>query len=157
MIQRYALVFFVRALRDSADSSNTSLSNEQYAWIGPLSISKGCDRTDIFSPFNQTQVKLGSENPGIFTDGSCYLDWIARSYNLQLDPELLPRQDISSQAIGDIHDSNKTGQQCRTNRWNKISQSYCNFDQNSKYTFQVTSQRNLTILFDKCKLFGVEG
>ena len=60
-------------------------------------MSKGCDRADIFSHFKQTQVKLGSENPGIFTDGSCYLDWIARSYNLQLNPNLLPRQDICSQ------------------------------------------------------------
>ena len=56
----------------------------QYAWVGPLSFYRGCDRAkamnldDVFkhlSPFN-------GENPGVFTNGLCYLKWIAEQYGM---------------------------------------------------------------------------
>jgi len=65
---------------------------ERFAWQGPLSTSYGCDR-HIFPFFFPGGDTLGSryhaENSGIFTDGRCYLEWIADQYNMDLSPALL--------------------------------------------------------------------
>ena len=53
---------------------------EQYAFTGPLSMSKSCDNILIYD----NKITYGSENPGIFTDAHCYLPWIAASYGMKL-------------------------------------------------------------------------
>ena len=137
--------------------SNINLSEAQYAWIGPLSISKGCDRAAIISNDDGDQVKLGSENPGIYTDGSCYLDWIAEEYEMKLDLRFLPEKDLCFHGCGDLNDVNKTGLGCLAYSWRSNRASNCNFSQTSKHTFPVARNRSITITFDRCKLFGVEG
>merc|ERR1719450_208329 len=51
-----------------------------YAFTGPLSMHKGCDK--ILKQDNQTIY--GSENPGVFTDARCFMDWIARQYRMRM-------------------------------------------------------------------------
>ena len=52
----------------------------QYAFTGPLSMSKSCDNLIILDE----KVTYGAENPGIFTDAYCYLPWIAETYGMSL-------------------------------------------------------------------------
>ena len=47
-----------------------------YSWEGALSTYRGCT---IENP-----ERFAGENPGVFTEGSCFLEWIADSYGLQL-------------------------------------------------------------------------
>jgi hypothetical protein len=54
----------------------------RYSWAGPLSFSKGSDY-NVKVPKNTIPLKFSS-NPSVFTDGRCYLDWIAAQYNLTL-------------------------------------------------------------------------
>ena len=53
----------------------------RYSWIGPLSLSKGSDRT-VGSDYGG--LVDYSSNPAVFTDARCYLDWIAAQYGLSL-------------------------------------------------------------------------
>jgi hypothetical protein len=52
-----------------------------FSWIGPLSLSKGSDRSLISNSGNLIGY---SSNPAVFTDAFCYLDWIAAQYGLSL-------------------------------------------------------------------------
>ena len=134
--------------------SELNLSEKSFAWVGPLSINKGCDRAVII---NGTKVSFGAENPGIFTDGSCYLDWIAEEYGLELDPELRPKTNHCSKDSGDLADKDRTGINCRSNLWTEKKESYCIFSKSQNYNFQITSKDSVNVKFDSCKLFGVEG
>ena len=147
----------VRPFQKTVVSSNFTqydLSEEQFAWVGTLSMSKGCDQAVII---NGTRVSLGAENPGIFTDGACYLDWIAKEYGLQIDPKLRPKKELCLQGSGDLDDADRTGLNCRTNRWRTDRKSYCIFSKGQKYEFQVSGKDTVPVIFDTCKLFGVEG
>jgi len=60
----------------------------EYSWEGTLSSYRGCS-TELISTFEDTpSIVVGGrfvgENPGVFTQGSCYLQWIADSYDLRL-------------------------------------------------------------------------
>ena len=52
----------------------------QYSWVGPLSFYSGCDKAWILQ---LNTVYEAGENPGVFTDGSCYLDWVADQYGMR--------------------------------------------------------------------------
>merc|ERR1711892_1579642 len=56
---------------------------DRYSWIGPLSMSKGCDITWTY----QKSIIFASQNPNVFTDGYCYLDWIAKQYGMEMPPD----------------------------------------------------------------------
>ena len=55
-------------------------SPSQYAYTGPLSMSKSCDQIWILD----NAIQYSSENPGVFTDAYCYLPWIAAMYGMKL-------------------------------------------------------------------------
>ena len=55
-------------------------SPTQYAYTGPLSMSKSCDQIWILD----NAIQYSSENPGVFTDAYCYLPWIAAMYGMKL-------------------------------------------------------------------------
>ena len=126
---------------------------ERYSWQGPLSMYKGCDGAWIL---NGTRVNYGGQNPGVFTDGACYLPWIAEQYGLEVDPSLRPSGNACAPSSGDLLDVNQT--RCITNRSTAKKLSYCAFSWNSVLELKVAKEKNSKrIVLDKCKLFGVEG
>ena len=60
-----------------------NVAKEQFAFTGPLSMHKSCDKIAIFD----NKITYSSENPGIFTDAYCYLQWLAEEYGLKLPDE----------------------------------------------------------------------
>ena len=66
--------------------SKTSSQEEQYAFTGPLSMSKSCDQILIVD----NKITYSSENPGVFTDAYCYLPWIAAMYGMKLPESYIP-------------------------------------------------------------------
>ena len=64
---------------------------EQFAFTGPLSMSKSCDNILIYD----NKITYGSENPGIFTDAYCYLPWIAGEYGMKLPESYTPKDTCS--------------------------------------------------------------
>ena len=60
-----------------------------YSWEGILSSYRGC-RAEPYSRISRRQsrqlvgARFIGENPGVFTEASCYLPWIADSYGLTL-------------------------------------------------------------------------
>ena len=100
---------------------------DQYSFVGPLSISKGCDRTRSDPEF---RFVYRGENPSVVTDAYCFLDWIAEQYGLVL-PETYHKKSTCSQSRGDRSDVNKRF--CRTSIG-----TYCDF--------------NGTVV-DQCRLF----
>jgi len=103
----------------------------RYSWAGALSMSKGANYPRI-SP---TSVVMLSNNPTVFTDGSCYLDWIAAQYNLSLPADYtVPAH--CSQSTGSKQDVNQTT--CVS--WPIITGtpygnvSYCNFSYSSYHS-----------------------
>ena len=60
-----------------------------YSWVGSLSMYKGCDQAATgytlgASAFNSPR----GDNPGIFTQASCHLSWIAEQYGMTLGRKL---------------------------------------------------------------------
>ena len=55
--------------------------NPRYSFVGPLSMSKGSDRSFSVNTFYLYDY---SSNPAVFTDARCYLDWIAAQFGLVL-------------------------------------------------------------------------
>ena len=64
-----------------------------YSWEGALSFYRGCDQLRLIFCFTSVNIVLLQldgisisigENPGVFTEGSCYLPWIAESYGMEL-------------------------------------------------------------------------
>ena len=70
-------------------------SPNQYAYTGPLSMSKSCDQIWILG----NAIQYSSENPGVFTDAYCYLPWIAAMYGMKL-PEDYTSKESCSRTIG---------------------------------------------------------
>ena len=87
----------VRPFTSSGDGANP-----RYSFVGPLSMSKGSDRT--FSPGNS--LIDYSSNPAVFTDARCYLDWIAAQYGLVL-PADYAKPATCATASGDRAAANK--------------------------------------------------
>ena len=75
-----------------------------YSWVGPLSLSKGSDRT-VLSDYSG--LIDYSSNPAVFTDGRCYLDWIAAQYGLSM-PAGYTRPEACAVASGDRAAVNNT-------------------------------------------------
>jgi len=108
---------------DTGDSGSGLLVKRMqkgYSWEGPLSFYRGCQNE--FLSFGQS-VQTGlafyvGENPGVFTEGACYLKWIADQYGLTLAKGYNTK---CTEASGSIKDSNKNvcqasnGQQCAFN------------------------------------------
>ena len=125
--------------------------SESYAWVGPLSFYRGCDRS-VAQDVETTVSVFNGENPGIFTNGGCYLEWIAQQYlmvgtNSHTDCD---------KTLGDRNDSNKTD--CST-----FSGQKCDFTSGYSVESFYTSlglglfndPRN--IIFDRCVLRTIEG
>ena len=108
---------------------------EQYAFTGPLSMSKSCDNILI----NDNKITYGSENPGIFTDAHCYLDWIAASYGMKLaDGYVRPLS--CAQSRGDRANINQS--KCMGRDTKSLDVKECYFRGN---------------LWNSCRLFSEEG
>jgi len=62
----------------------------RYHWVGTLSMSKGCDQTEVRYTYKQIYdidvpvFDTKAENAAVFTDGLCYLDWITQQYHMKL-------------------------------------------------------------------------
>jgi hypothetical protein len=118
-----------------------------------LSLYKGCDQAHIFE---QNKVSYGAENPGVFTDGACYLTWVAEQYGLKVDPQLQPEGPVCAPAKGSRADVNRT--RCFTNRNTDDHMSFCVFSRTSVFEIEIAKEGPpLRIILDKCKLFSVEG
>jgi len=116
---------------------------DQYSWIGPLTLSKGCDKAiDLLTNDQVFKVFLYSgENAAVVTDATCYMKWIADQYGLRLTQEYQKKQSCF-QGRGNKMDFNQT--LCRTSFG-----TYCNFSAVENKTGQV---------WDKCQLYTpVEG
>ena len=140
---------------DTGDSGSglvtQRVDGESYAWAGPLSFYRGCDREGA----QDTQIRLSvfnGENPGIFTNGGCYLEWIARQYGMVGDNT----SSDCDKTSGDMTDSNKTD--CVTYKGRKCDFA-SQFSTESFYT-NVGLQLNKDprdLVFNKCVLRTVEG
>lgn len=93
-----------------------------YSWEGALSFYRGCDQPRL----DGIRISFG-ENPGVFTEGSCYLPWIAESYGMQLGEGLSTG---CRPASGDIEDRDK--KECKA-----FNGENCDF--NSDFVFNFTS------------------
>ena len=118
---------------DPKESTDTLLDDDQYALVGPLTMSKGCDNAFIIPEF----VYRGF-NAAIVTDAICYMDWIAAQYGMKI-PQELEKKESCSQSKGDRRDFNKPV--CRTSFG-----TYCNFSA----VFEES-------LWDSCRLLTWEG
>ena len=144
-------------------SGSKQTTNGRYAWQGSLSLYKGCDGalaiTELKKLKKETKVSYGGRNPGVFTDGACYIPWIAEQYGLQLDPAFTEDSKKCAASVGDKLDVNST--RCLTNRNTHNHTSFCVFDEKVS-VYEITlafksGSEPLRIVFDKCKLFAVEG
>ena len=59
----------------------------RYCWAGSLSLSKGADNPVLVT---STVQVLYNDNPSVFTDASCYMDWIASKFNLSMPADYSP-------------------------------------------------------------------
>ena len=98
-------------------------------------MSKSCDNILI----NDNKITYGSENPGIFTDAHCYLDWIAASYGMKLaDGYVRPLS--CAQSRGDRANINQS--KCMGRDTKSLDVKECYFRGN---------------LWNSCRLFSEEG
>ena len=82
---------------------DTIEGTDRYSWTGPLTMSKGCDIAWIVD----NSITYASENPSVFTDAYCYLDWIAKQYGKSL-PDTYMKPESCKEAKGKIDDINKS-------------------------------------------------
>ena len=121
----------------------------RYSWVGSLSMYRGCDQTTAVDTSGSIQEAWAGENPGIFTQASCYLPWLAKEYGMVLGSELQKVAGVCSPAKGKRHQSGQ--KKCKTNLGTE-----CDFSR--EYQIQITSLDPIVIKFvDKCKLIGIEG
>ena len=143
---------------DSGSGLVAARGDGSYAWLGPLSFYRGCDRAISLS-IEQIDLQISSahgENPGVFSSGLCYLPWIARQFGLK------SRHSESSECSktrGSRQDKDKTdcttftGDKCDFNSNIPIADFYKNF--NSNFGFDIDDNRGL--VFDRCILRALEG
>jgi hypothetical protein len=116
----------------------TSEGATRYSYVGPLSASKGSDRSiysDIYGIIDY------SSNPAIFTDVRCYLGWIAAQYGLSL-PAGFTTPSTCGQSTGEKTAVNNTQCLSRPIRVDEAS------NQPSRCVFLPG--------FDKCQLFAYD-
>ena len=113
-----------------------NITNYQYSFAGPLSMSKGCDEA-FLEAAPEFFIYRGS-NPAVVTDATCYMDWIAEQYNLRLDYDYDSKASCS-QSSGDKQDINKD--ECMTT---------------SNYSCDWTRIYDGKV-WDSCRLFAEEG
>ena len=119
---------------------------DQYSFVGPLTISKGCDAAQQREGF-RGRVLYRGENPAVVTDATCFMDWIAEQYDATLPHEYTKKKSCF-QGKGDRSDFNKTV--CKT-RFG----TYCDFTFNGSTPNEPEIQ-----LWDSCRLLtplGREG
>jgi len=127
---------------------------ERYSWVGPLSMSKGCDLALI----TDNTITYAAENPGVFTNAICYLDWIANQYGLRM-PANFKKPSTCSDSRGDIKDIDK--KVCRAS--GEILTQNLPFASSVRFTYCDFTQKvwdNLTQKFtdwDECRLYAQEG
>ena len=122
--------------------SPDNAEKEQYAFTGPLSMSKSCDNIFIFDE----KITYGAENPGIFTDAHCYLPWIAEMYGMKL-PDAYTSDPSCSQAHGDRRNINKDD--CLGRDTHSVDIVKCDFN----YVDVEDGGRK----WDRCRLSAQEG
>jgi len=134
----------------------------RYSWAGALSMSKGGNYPRYTPRGNGFTVDVLSNNPTVFTDGSCYLDWIAAQYNLSLPADYtVPAR--CSQSTGSKQDVNQTTCISRPiivgTPYENVS--YCNFSYSSfnsqcrLYTFNPNDKPAISKNFYFC--YNTEG
>ena len=155
----------------------------QYAFTGPLSMSKSCDQIWIIDK----QIMYSAENPGIFTDAYCYLPWIAGMYGMKMPPDYSVKPSCG-RTVGNrenIEQSDCVGQDAenqdrgRCLNWenegfetlddchaetplydNSIlynsGKHYNKCDFTYKYT-HIEDGQEKSFIWDKCRLFAQEG
>lgn len=136
---------------------NTDDGAERFAWIGPLSLSKGCDLalitydTDNITNKETGTITYASENPGVFTNAICYLDWIANQYGLRM-PADFKKPATCSKSKGVISDLEQN--LCRASGdFLEPLPGVASTVQGPRYTYCDFTQAG----WEKCKLFAQEG
>ena len=114
-------------------------------------MSKSCDLAMIVNG----RVTYASENPGVFTNAICYLDWIANQYGLRM-PDDFKKPSSCSESKGNIHDLQKkscraSGDFIKTSL--DISNEYPFLQNSSRFTYCDFTQKN----WEQCELFAQEG
>ena len=64
---------------------------DRYSWVGPLSLYKGCDRAWTIDG----TPHYAGENPGVVTDGYCFLPWIASVYDMKMPSSFVQKSTCS--------------------------------------------------------------
>ena len=118
----------------------------RYSWVGSLSMYNGCDQATSVDISGSVRESLAGENPGIFTQASSYLPWIAKEYGMELGSELKKIAGVCSPGKG----KRTQPRTCKTNLGTE-----CDFTQ--EYQIQITSLEPIVVKMDKCKLLGLEG
>ena len=116
---------------------------EQFAFTGPLSMSKSCDNILIVD----NKITYGSENPGIFTDAYCYMAWIAASYGMRL-ADGYTSSPSCSESKGERRNINLGNCKGRNTTSQDIED--CDFS----YVDENEGEKDL---WDRCRLFSQEG
>ena len=116
---------------------------EQFAFTGPLSMSKSCDNILIYD----NKITYGSENPGIFTDAYCYLPWIAASYGMKL-PDGYTSSPSCAQTTGERRNINLST--CMGRDTKSLDVKECDFS-------YVEENEGKQDLWNSCRLFSQEG
>ena len=85
----------------------------QYSYAGPLTMSKGCDQALEINTRDKEARKYiyRGSNPAVVTDATCYMDWIAEQYQLELEDDYDSKASCS-QSSGDKEDINQ--EECST-------------------------------------------
>ena len=143
---------------DSGSGLVAARTDSSYAWLGPLSFYRGCDRAPSrgFDLMALQVTSMGGENPGVFTSGLCYLDWIARQYGLRsraTDVKGCHDTHGNRQDRGRTNCRTVGGATCDFNSKFPISDFYNNF--NTNLGFPIIDARNLK--FNQCILRALEG
>ena len=133
-------------------SYENGTTTTRYSWAGPLSMSKGSDRTVLsdYSGFIEY-----SSNPAVFTDARCYLDWIAAQYSLSL-PAGYQKPASCAIATGDRAAVNNTNCLSRAIRYNETSNTpqkcyfTSTFDRCYRYAYNFAAKPAYNLNFYFC-------
>ena len=146
-------------------------SPNQYAYTGPLSMSKSCDQIWILN----NAIQYSSENPGVFTDAYCYLPWIAAMYGMKLSENYTSKascgktignrsninlEDCMGQDVENLAKECQDNQKCK----NKFNPTGLNLTAYGYYTSgrrfrkcDFTFKDGNGTVWDECKLESEEG